>query len=77
MDRTIRIWTLDEIPNEINWELKDDGWVVGENGELMMWIPTDLRRYVCSQRNIGVLNCPLYIKLDFGTERNTSRNIQV
>ena len=76
-DMTIRIWTLDEIPNETNWELRRDGWVIGENGELMMWIPTDLREYVCSQRNIGVLNRPLYIKLDFGTERNTSRNIQV
>ena len=68
LDGTIRIWTLDEIPNEINWELRHDGWVVGENGELMMWIPTDLRRYVRSQRNIGVFNCPLYIKLHFGTE---------
>ena len=76
-DGTIRIWTLDEIPNEINWELKDDGWVVSENGELMMWIPRDLRRYVCGHRNISMLNRSFYIKLHFGTERNTSRDIQV
>ena len=75
-DGTIRIWTLDEIANEINWELRDNGWVVGENGELMMWIPTDLRRYICGHRNISMLNRSFYIKLDFGTERNTSENRQ-
>ena len=76
LDGTIRIWTLVEIPDKTNWELRHDGWVVGDNSELMMWIPTDLREYVCSQRNIGVLNRPLYIKLHFGTEQNTSHNIQ-
>ena len=76
-DGTIKIWTLDEIPDGTNWELRDDGWVTGENGELMMWIPTDLRRDVCGHRNISMLNRSFYLKLDFGTERNTSRNIQV
>ncbi|PAV14715.1 nucleotide-binding-oligomerization-domain like receptor [Pyrrhoderma noxium] len=71
-DGTIKIWTLDEIPNEINWELRDDGWVVGENGELMMWIPRDLRDRVCGHRNISILKSSFYVKLDFGTERNTS-----
>ena len=66
-DRTIRIWTLGEAPNDTNWGLKDDGWVVGKNGELMMWIPTDLRRYLCSQRNISVLNSSFYFKLHFCT----------
>ncbi|PAV14701.1 nucleotide-binding-oligomerization-domain like receptor [Pyrrhoderma noxium] len=77
LDGTIRIWTLDEIANEINWELRDDGWVVGENGELMMWIPTDLRDRVCRHRNISMLNRSFYVKLNFGTEQNISRNIQV
>ncbi|PAV14651.1 nucleotide-binding-oligomerization-domain like receptor [Pyrrhoderma noxium] len=71
-DGTIRIWTLDEIPDGTNWELGHDGWVIGENGELMMWIPRDLRRYVCGHRNISMLNRSFYIKLHFGTERNTS-----
>ncbi|PAV14667.1 nucleotide-binding-oligomerization-domain like receptor [Pyrrhoderma noxium] len=76
-DGTIRIWTLDEIPNEINWELRRDGWVVGDNGELMVRIPTDLHGRVCGRRNISMLNRSFYFKLNFGTEQNISRNIQV
>ncbi|PAV14664.1 nucleotide-binding-oligomerization-domain like receptor [Pyrrhoderma noxium] len=77
-DGTTRIWTLDEIPNEINWELRDDGWVVGENGELMMWIPTDLRRYVCRYRNISMLDRSFYIILNLISVPNEIlRNIQV
>ena len=76
-DGTIRIWTLDEITNETNWRLRDNGWVVGKNGELMMWIPRDLRDRVCGHSNISMFNCSFYVKLDFGTERKSSRNIQV
>ena len=75
-DGTIRIWTLDAIANKTNWELKDDGWVVSENGKLMMWIPRDLHRHVCSHGNISILNRSFYVRLHFGTEQNTSRNIQ-
>ena len=75
-DGTIGIWTLGT-PTDTNWELRDNGWVVGENGELMMWIPIDLRGDVCGHRNICMLNRSFYIKLDFGTKRNTSRNIQL
>ncbi|PAV14658.1 nucleotide-binding-oligomerization-domain like receptor [Pyrrhoderma noxium] len=76
-DGTIRIWTLDEIPDETNWRLRDNGWVIGENGELMMWIPRDLRNHVYGHRNISMVNRSFYVKLNFGTEQNISRNIQV
>ena len=76
-DGTIRKWTLEEIPNDVTWRLKDSNRVVGENGNLMMWIPTDLRRYLCGHRNISILNRSFYVKLHFGTEQNTSRNIQL
>ena len=76
-DGTIRIWTLDEIPDETNWRLRDNGWVIGENGELMIWIPRDLRNHVYGHRYICMLNRSFYIKLNFGTEQNISRNIQV
>ena len=67
-DGTIRIWTLDTVPNETTWELRDDNWVVGESGKLLMWIPNDLRRYLCGHRNISILNRPFYLKLHFGPE---------
>ena len=71
-DGTIRIWTLGEIPNDTGWELRDDNWVVDESGKKLMWIPTNLRRYLCGHRNISMLNRSFYVKLNFGTERNTS-----
>ncbi|PAV22987.1 nucleotide-binding-oligomerization-domain like receptor [Pyrrhoderma noxium] len=68
IDGTIRIWTLDEIPIDSDWELRDDNWVVGENGRLMMWIPTELRRHLCWPRNVSILNHSFLLKLHFGTE---------
>ena len=65
---TIRIWTLDTVPNDTTWKLRNDNWVVSESGKLMMWIPNDLRRYLCPHRNIGVLSRPFYFKLSFGSE---------
>ena len=67
-DETIRIWTLDEIPIDSDWELRDDNWVVGENGKLMMWIPDDLHRHLCRSRNVSILNRSFHLKLHFGTE---------
>ena len=67
-DRTIRIWSLDATPNDTNWELRDDNWVVGENGKLIMWIPRDLHRHLCWSRNVNILGSSFHIKLHFGTE---------
>ena len=67
-DGTIRIWTLDEIPIDSDWELRDDNWVVGENEKLMMWIPTDLHTHLYRPRNVGMLNDSFHLKLHFGTE---------
>ncbi|PAV22659.1 WD40 domain containing protein [Pyrrhoderma noxium] len=32
---------------EVAWSLEDDGWIKGELGEYLLWIPEDLRRYIC------------------------------
>ena len=74
-DGTIRIWTVDTIPNDTVWKLRNDNWVIDKNGKLMMWIPTNLRRYLCGHRNISMFNHSFYIKLHFSTEQNTSPNI--
>ena len=31
---------------EVAWSLEDDGWIKGELGEYLLWIPEDLRRYI-------------------------------
>ena len=67
-DGTIRLWTLGDIPNDTDWELRVDGWVVSKNGKLMMWIPANLRRYLCGHRNINMLNRFFCLRLHFGTD---------
>ena len=54
--------------NRYNLENKNDNWVVSESGKPMMWIPTDLRRYLCHHRNISIINRPFYLKLHFNPE---------
>ena len=67
-DGSIRIWTLGETLNDTYWRLRDDNWVVDENGKLMMWIPTELHGHFCGYRNISIFNRPFYLKLRFGPE---------
>ena len=68
LDSAIRIWSLDEFPIDSYWELRNDNWVVGGNGKLMMWIPRDLHRYLCHHRNIRVFNRSFHLKLHLDTE---------
>ena len=67
-DGTIKMWTLDAAPNDTNWELRGDNWLVGKNGKLMMWIPEHLHLHLWRRRNISILGRSFLIKLHFGTE---------
>ena len=67
-DGAIRIWTLDTTPNDTNWELRDDNWIVDKNGELMMWIPTDLHARLYSHRCTSILKRSYCLKLKLGNE---------
>ena len=67
-DGTIRIWTLDTILDGTNWELRDDNWVVGENGKLMMWIPKNLHTHLYSPRIVSILSSSFRFKLHFDAE---------
>ncbi|KAL5485796.1 hypothetical protein ACEPAI_6838 [Sanghuangporus weigelae] len=46
------------------WTLCDDGWVKGEEGELLIWIPEDMRASLWTHRTIAILSCPFTMKLD-------------
>ena len=67
-DGAIRIWTLDPTPNDTNWDLRDDNWIVDENGKLMMWIPTNLRTRLYSPGCTSILNRSYCLKLKLGNE---------
>ena len=67
-DGTIRIWTLEDDANDVIWHLqRDDGWVVGEDRELIMWIPPDLRTHLRGMGNTRILNRSFNMKLHFVT----------
>ena len=66
-DGTIRIWTLVRILNDIVWKLRNNNWVAEENGKLMMWILTDLGRYLRMYRNVSILGPSFHLKLRFGS----------
>ena len=34
--------------SELDWTLGDDGWIKGNDGEILMWVPKQLRKYICS-----------------------------
>ena len=66
-DGTIRIWTLEDDADDVIWHLRHDGWVVGSNEELIMWIPRDLRSHLCIMNNPTILNRSFIMKLHFIT----------
>ena len=67
-DGTIRIWTLEDDANDVIWHFRhDNGWVVGENGELIMWIPPDLCTHLRGMGNTRILNRSFNMKLHFVT----------
>ena len=33
--------------SELDWILGDDGWIKGNDEEILMWVPKELRKYIC------------------------------
>ena len=48
-----------------DWKLHDDGWIKGEGGELLAWVPQGMRDTLCRARNVSVFSCEFSTKLDF------------
>ncbi|KAL5503776.1 hypothetical protein ACEPAH_7847 [Sanghuangporus vaninii] len=46
-----------------NWSLSEDGWVKGEGGELLTWIPEDMRGVLWRPRNTAFIG-QFSMKLD-------------
>ena len=62
-DGAIRIWSIPK--EEVEWYMRKDGWVVGRNKELLIWIPDDLRRTIIAPTCPVVINCPFETNLGF------------
>ena len=50
---------------------------IAEDGKLIMWIHKRLHTYLYKPRNISILNHSFFVRIHFGTEWNTRRNIFV
>ena len=33
--------------SELDWKLSDDGWIKSNDGEILMWVTKQLRKYIC------------------------------
>ena len=80
-DKTIKIWNVEDRhsasgdstngENNVNWKWNAvygmlDGWVVGRQKELLLWVPPDMRDSLsCSRRNIAILGRSFMTKVDF------------
>ena len=62
-DGTIRIWSIPK--SDVEWNMRKDGWIVGNNNELLIWIPNELRSTVIVPTCSLTINCPFETKLDF------------
>ena len=62
-DGTIRIWSIPK--EDIEWNMRKDGWIIGKNNELLIWIPNELRHTVIMSTCSLTINCPFETKLDF------------
>ena len=63
-DGTLRSWTLNDKPDDIEWQQRNkDGWVIGKNGELLIWLPPDLCVTHPTPGTVAIFNQPFRTQL--------------
>ena len=62
-DGTIHIWSVPIEEEGKKWRLEDDGWLTGNNGKYLIWIPPDLRHSLVHGPCIRTLNTQFSTKL--------------
>ncbi|EJD05239.1 WD40 repeat-like protein [Fomitiporia mediterranea MF3/22] len=62
-DRIIRMWNVED--PIFDWTMDKDGWIHGREGELLVWVPPDLRTTLWRPQNTAIINCAFLTKLDF------------
>ena len=71
-DGLIRIWCLDVGSQETAWILKNDGWLTGNDGNLLFWVPSDLRSTLITGPCTRIFNCQFSTKLLLSEHQGTS-----
>ena len=70
-DKTIRIWSTKQIQQSLYTNqstVDDNGWVKGENGELLFWVPPRHRFCLRKPNNTRIIG-PNETQLDFENAR--------
>ena len=70
-DNTIRIWSTEQVQQSLYTKqstVDDGGWVKGENGELLFWVPPHHRFCLHKPNNTRIIG-PNETRLDFGNAR--------
>lgn len=48
-----------------DWSMTDNGWLRGQYGERLLWIPPDIRASLWYPQNTAIFGCAFSTKLDF------------
>ncbi|EUC53951.1 vegetative incompatibility protein HET-E-1, putative, partial [Rhizoctonia solani AG-3 Rhs1AP] len=65
-DVSIRVWDVStqlESAPLIEWVLNNDGWVVDEQSQRLIWVPVDLRNSLLLPRNTALVSRDGYVRL--------------
>jgi hypothetical protein len=69
-DRTIRIWDVRPKDSDRgdaldDWRVREDGWVIDQDGRPLLWVPADLRTGPLRPRNTAVIRREGSLQLNF------------
>lgn len=71
LDSSIRVSKLYEGASDDSdditksWTLKKDGWIVGKQQQLLLWVPHAFHKTLWRPNNTAILNCAFSTRLDF------------
>ena len=71
MDGLIRIWCFDLCSQETTWILENDGWLIGNDGNLLFWVPSDLRSTLVNGPPTRILDSRFSTKLTLSENQGT------
>ena len=72
VDGLVRIWCFDLYSQETTWILENDGWLTGNDGSLLFWVPSDLRSTLITGPCTRIFNSQFSTKLLLSEHQGTS-----